>query len=75
MPETTRDPLTVEARVMETLPNALFRVELQTEERRAVTAHVAAESHLLRLLPGDAVLVELSAFDTTRGRIVAKGRA
>jgi translation initiation factor IF-1 len=74
MPEASpREPLTVPARVLESLPNAMYRLELLTEERPRVTAHVAAEAHLLRLLPGDAVLVELSSYDTTRGRVVGKG--
>ncbi len=65
-------PLQVPARVLETLPNALFRLELLTEERPRVTAHVAPEASLLRVRPGDGVLVELSAYDPGRGRIVGR---
>ncbi len=69
MPE---EPLQVPARVVEALPNALFRLELLTGERPRVTAHVAPEASLLRVRPGDGVLVELSAYDPGRGRIVAR---
>jgi translation initiation factor IF-1 len=69
MPE---EPLRVEGRVVEELPSALYRVELQTEARPQVTAHVAAPSGLLRLRPGQAVVVELSPYDPGRARIVAR---
>ena len=64
--------LRVPGRVLESLPNALFRVQLQTEGRPKVTAHMAGQASLLRLLPGQAVEVELSPFDYTRGRIVGR---
>ena len=70
MPEAA--PLEVPGRVLEALPNALFRVEIEGERRQTVTAHVAGSSSLLRLLPGEAVVVELMAYDTTRGRIVRR---
>ena len=76
MPEgpsaSTREPLEVNGRVLESLPNALFRVELETERRQQVTAHVAGSSSLLRILPGEAVVVELMAYDPSRGRIVRR---
>ena len=65
-------PLSVEARVIEALPNALFRVELLGERRGRATAHVAGSSGLLRLRPGDEVVVELLPYDMTRGRIVRR---
>ena len=68
MPEAIR----VQARVLESLPNALYRVELESEGRPQVTAHASGPAGLLRLLPGQAVEVELSAYDSTRARIVAK---
>jgi len=68
----TRETLEVEATVREALPNALFRVELATEKRTPVTAHVAGESSLLRLRPGDEVVVEIAPYDAGRGRIVRR---
>ena len=47
------EPITVAARVLEALPNALFRLELQTEKRPRVTAHLAPESSILGLRPGE----------------------
>jgi len=64
--------LRVAGRVLESLPNALYRVELASEGRPQVTAHVAGRAGLLRLLPGEAVEVELSAYDGSRARIVGK---
>jgi translation initiation factor IF-1 len=75
MPEATgevRDVLEVEAVVREALPNALYRVELVTGKRGTATAHAGGASGLLRLRPGDPVVVELMPFDMTRGRIVRK---
>ena len=63
--------LEMNARVIEALPNALYRVELENESRGQVTAHVGGPS-LLRVLPGDSVIVELMAYDMTRGRIVRR---
>jgi translation initiation factor IF-1 len=65
-------PLSVEARVVEALPNALYRVELLTEPRGSATVHVSGSSSLLRLLPGDVVVVELMPYDMTRGRVVRR---
>jgi translation initiation factor IF-1 len=67
-----RDALVVEAVVREALPNALFRVELQSATRGALVAHVAGESSLLRLRAGDRVMVEIAPYDAGRGRIVRK---
>jgi translation initiation factor IF-1 len=60
----------VEGKVVEPLPNAMFRVELENGHR--VLAHVAGKMrmHFVRILPGDRVKVELSPYDLTRGRIV-----
>jgi translation initiation factor IF-1 len=66
------EPLEVNGRVLESLPNALFRVELETERRTQITAHVSGSSSLLRILPGEAVVVELMAYDPSRGRIVRR---
>ena len=62
------------ARVIEVLPSALFRVELETEGRPRVTAHLAPEAGVLRVRAGDAVVVRLSAGDPGRGRIVGGPR-
>ncbi|MCX6362342.1 MAG: translation initiation factor IF-1 [Armatimonadetes bacterium] len=60
----------VEGVVSENLPNAMFRVQLQTGHD--VLAHVSGKirMHFIRILPGDRVLVELSPYDLTRGRIL-----
>jgi len=59
----------VEGKVSETLPNAMFRVEL--ENGMNVLAHISGKMrmHYIRILPGDKVTVELSPYDLTRGRI------
>jgi len=73
MPEAAgREVLEVEATVREALPNALFRVELASGSKGSVVAHVAGESSLLRLRPGEQVVVELAAYDAGRGRIVRR---
>ncbi len=72
MPETARETLEAEAIVREALPNALFRVELQSGSRASLTAHVAGDSSLLRLRPGDLVVVEIAPYDAGRGRIVRR---
>jgi translation initiation factor IF-1 len=70
MPEV---PLEAKATVREALPGALYRVEIEGEARGEVTAHVSGgPASLLRLLPGDAVVVELMPYDMTRGRIVRR---
>jgi translation initiation factor IF-1 len=64
------EAIQVEATVTELLPNAMFRVEL--ENKHKVLAHISGKmrKHFIRILPGDRVLVELSPYDLTRGRIV-----
>ena len=65
-----KDAIEVEGTVTEPLPNAMFRVEL--ENGHNVLAHISGKMrmHYIRILPGDRVLVELSPYDLTRGRIV-----
>ena len=58
--------------VLESLPNALYRVQLETEARPEVVAHVSGAAALRRILPGEAVVVELLAYDAGRGRIVRR---
>jgi len=67
------EKLRVQGRVVEQLPNSLYRVELASEGRPKVTAHASGDSGLLRLRPGDTVEVELSSYDPGRGRIVGRG--
>ena len=60
----------VEGTVVEPLPNAMFRVEL--ENKHVVLAHISGKMrmHFIKILPGDKVTVELSPYDLNRGRIV-----
>jgi translation initiation factor IF-1 len=64
------ETIQVEGKVIEPLPNALFRVEL--ENGHQVLAHISGKMrmHFIRILPGDKVTVELSPYDLSRGRIV-----
>lgn len=63
------EAIEVEGTVMDTLPNAMFKVEL--ENGHTVLAHVSGKirMHFIRILPGDKVTVELSPYDLTKGRI------
>ena len=64
------EAIQVEATVEETLPNAMFRVVLDNGHK--VLAHISGRmrKNFIRILPGDKVLIELSPYDLTRGRIV-----
>ena len=64
-----KEAIEVEGVVMESLPNAMFRVELANGHR--VLAHISGRIrvHYIRILPGDRVLIELSPYDLSRGRI------
>jgi translation initiation factor IF-1 len=63
------DAIEMEGTVVEPLPNAMFRVELDNGHK--VLAHISGKMrmHYIRILPGDKVTVELSPYDLTRGRI------
>ena len=63
------EPISVEGKIVEALPNAMFRVELENGHK--VLAHVSGKMrmHFIRILPGDKVTVELSPYDLSRGRI------
>ncbi len=63
------DSIEMEGTVIEPLPNAMFRVELDNGHK--VLAHISGKMrmHYIRILPGDRVVVELSPYDLTRGRI------
>lgn len=66
------DAILVEGKVVESLPNAMFRVELENGHK--VLAHVSGKIRMnfIRILPGDTVKVELSPYDLSRGRIVRR---
>ncbi len=68
------EAIEVEGRVIETLPNAMFRVELENGHR--VLAHISGKMrmHFIKILPGDKVTVELSPYDLTRGRIIYRAK-
>ncbi len=70
MAKTKKDIIEVEGTVTESLPNMMFRVELK--DGQTVLAHISGKMriHYIRILPGDRVVVELSPYDLTRGRIV-----
>jgi len=63
------EPIEAMGTVVEPLPNAMFRVELENGHR--VLAHISGKMrmHFIKILPGDKVTVELSPYDLTRGRI------
>ena len=63
------DVIEVEGTVLEKLPNAMFRVEL--ENKHVVLAHISGKLRMnfIRILPGDKVTVQISPYDLTRGRI------
>jgi translation initiation factor IF-1 len=67
------EAIKVEGTVVETLPNAMFRVELEGGHR--VLAHISGKMrmHYIKILPGDKVSVELSPYDLSRGRIIYRG--
>jgi translation initiation factor IF-1 len=68
------DAIEVEGRVVETLPNAMFRVELENGHR--VLAHISGKMrmHFIKILPGDRVTVGLSPYDFSRGRIIYRAK-
>jgi translation initiation factor IF-1 len=69
------DAIEVEGTVIETLPNAMFRVELPNGHK--ILAHISGKMrmHFIRILPGDKVTVELSPYDLSRGRITYRSKS
>ncbi len=63
------DVIEIQGTVMETLPNAMFRVRVESGHK--ILAHISGKMrmHFIRILPGDKVTVQLSPYDLTRGRI------
>ena len=68
------ESIEMEGTVIETLPNTMFRVEL--ENGHIVTAHISGKmrKHYIRILTGDSVTVQLTPYDLTKGRIVFRAR-
>ena len=64
-----KDVIELDGKVLETLPNAMFKVEL--ENGHEILAHISGKMrmHYIKILPGDKVTVELSVYDLNRGRI------
>ncbi len=67
-----KDAISLQAKVVEALPNAMFNVELENGHR--ILAHVSGKlrSYFIRILPGDTVTVEMSPYDLNRGRIILR---
>ena len=63
------DVIEVEGKVIEAMPNAMFRVELENGHK--ILAHISGKlrMHYIRILPGDKVKVEMSPYDLSKGRI------
>jgi len=68
------EPIIVQGVVNETLPNAMFKVEL--ENKHQIIAHISGKMrmHFIKILPGDKVTVELSPYDLSRGRITYRSK-
>jgi translation initiation factor IF-1 len=68
------EAIEVEGKVIEPLPNAMFRVELENGHK--VLAHISGKMrmHYIKILPGDRVTVELSPYDLNRGRIIYRAK-
>ena len=66
---TKEEKIEVEGKILEALPNAMFRVEIAKD--KIVLAHISGKMrmHYIKILPGDRVRIELSPYDLTRGRI------
>jgi translation initiation factor IF-1 len=67
-----KEAIRLQAKVIDALPNAVFRVELENGHR--ILAHVSGKMrmHYIRILPGDMVTVEMSPYDLNRGRIILR---
>ena len=68
------DVIEMEGTVLESLPNAMFKVKL--ENGHEILAHISGKMrmHYIKILPGDKVKVEVSAYDLTRGRIIFRAK-
>ena len=70
----SKDVIELEGTILESLPNAMFRVEL--ENGHEILAHISGKirKNFIRILPGDKVKVEMSPYDLTKGRITWRGK-
>ncbi len=70
----TKEVIELEGTVLETLPNAMFRVEL--ENGHVVLAHISGKMrmHYIKILPGDRVVLEMTPYDLTKARITYRHR-
>ena len=68
------ETIQLQGEIVETLPNATFRMKLENEH--VILSHISGKirMHYIRILPGDKVMVELTPYDFTRGRIVFRAR-
>jgi translation initiation factor IF-1 len=73
MNDNTKEVIELTGTVLEPLPNAMFRVEL--ENGHVILAHISGKMrmHYIKILPGDKVKVEMTPYDLTKGRIVYRG--
>ncbi|MDD3480816.1 MAG: translation initiation factor IF-1 [Patescibacteria group bacterium] len=70
MTDNTKEVIEIEGTVQESLPNAMFRVEL--ENGHVILAHISGRmrKHYIKILPGDKVKLEMTPYDLTKGRII-----
>lgn len=70
----TKEVIEVEGTVLETLPNAMFRVELSNGH--VILAHISGKMrmHYIKILPGDRVTIEMTPYDLTKGRVTYRHR-
>ncbi len=68
------DVIEMEGKVLESLPNAMFQIELESGHK--ILAHISGKLRMnfIRIIPGDRVKVELSPYDLTKGRITWRGK-
>ena len=68
------EAIEVQGKILETLPNAMFKVEL--DNGHVVLAHISGKmrKHFIKILPGDSVMVELTPYDLNRGRIIYRAK-
>ncbi len=68
------EPIKVQGKVLETLPNAMFKVELENQHQVLANISGKMRMHFIKILTGDTVTVELSPYDLTRGRITYRSK-